>query len=143
MAEVGDDNIPCPFGELEPFPVLREGETSVPGRELPDRAKALNCWFGQHQAEELLAASRGFPAGWNEFTFVFTGTVWASRGEWSRPRSGPEVIPCLFCCEQVWGMEWGIVLRELGDNPFDEYDYFMRVPPTAKLLPEADYFAGY
>lgn len=83
-------DVPLGEGEiiLQLVAFLKEGESSVPGETMLERAEEMENFVGQHHvrrplagqshAERLLDQTRSIPKEWREFVLIFAGTVWCS-----------------------------------------------------------------
>ena len=89
-----------PTLELAEF--LRDGETSVRGTVMFDRAVELGNRAGQQHAERLLAQQQDIPEEWRQHYLVFPGTKWGRS-------DGRLVVPCLGWYSD--GRRWILIWR--------------------------------
>ena len=73
---------------------LKQGESSVNGDVMKQRAKELNAHLGQGEAEYLLKNQHLIPVECRDKYLVFPGTVWQDS-------VGDRGVPCLF-----WSGGW-------------------------------------
>lgn len=82
---------------------LREGESSVVGHTMLERAKEgaeeRGARAGQLHAERMLEHQEKIPVEWRKFYLVFTGTVW-------RDSDGDLFVPCLYWDVGKWHLRW-------------------------------------
>ena len=63
--------------DLELVSFLKQGESSINGEEMAQRARVeLDANYGQEDAEWLLEHQNKIPAEFREYYIVFTGTIW-------------------------------------------------------------------
>ncbi len=85
--------------ELELAEFLREGENSVLGEVMFERAVKLGNRAGQRHAERLLSQANLIPKEWRDFYLVFPGTKW-------RDSDGFLVVPFLLWDGDKWSLYW-------------------------------------
>lgn len=94
---------------------LKQGESSVNGEVMRQRAKELNAYLGQRHAEYLLEHQELISKEWRgNYFLVFPGTVW-------RFSSGVLRVPCLHWHDGRWYL---IFRWHKGD--WDSSDRFVR-----------------
>lgn len=76
---------------------LNQGEDSISGDELKERAIQLNANFGQHTIEHLLEHQHEIPKVWRNKFLVFPGTIW-------RYSSGELSVTGIFWLSRRWVM---------------------------------------
>ena len=84
--------------QLDAF--LREGESSVIGHTMLERAKEMGDCAGQLHVERMLEHQDKIPVKWRNYVLVFTGTVW-------RRSHGDLYVPCLCWYDGEWRLGWG------------------------------------
>lgn len=90
------------IADLEVISFLREGEGSVSGDVMRQRAIELGANLGHRHAEFLLGAQEEIPAEFRKFFLVFPGTVWrGSDGD------GSLYVSCISCRGGRWGLYFG------------------------------------
>ena len=88
--------------ELELVEFLKEGEASVEGDEMFERACKLGNRAGQQHAERLILQEDTIPKEWRSHYIVFTGTRRSDGG-------GHMYFPCLYWHEKRWRLNWSLV----------------------------------
>jgi hypothetical protein len=81
--------------DLEIISFLREGEKSVSGEVMRQRAVKLGANLGQRQAEYLLEHQDEIPREFRKYYLVFPGTLW-------RASDGSLVVPYLSWDDGRW-----------------------------------------
>ena len=84
--------------QLDAF--LREGESSVIGLTMLERAKEMGDCAGQLHVERMLEHQDKIPVKWRNYVLVFTGTVWLGSD-----RRGL-CVPCLYWSGDRWHLCW-------------------------------------
>ena len=84
---------------LELAEFLRQGESSVKGDVMADRAHFLGANLGQHHAETVLRNQNLIPESWRAHYLAFPGTVW-----WGSRR---RYVPCLGWGGGQWFLRFG------------------------------------
>ncbi len=99
---------------LETVSFLRDGERTINGEEMKNRAKDRGASLGQRHAEARLANQHLIPTEFRQYYLVFTGTVWQNRVGYRR-------VPYLG-----WGGDrWYLRFRWLDDD-FSSHDRLLR-----------------
>ena len=88
------------IGDSEVVSFFKEGESSVSGNEMVERAKTLSANLGQKHAEHLLEHQDEIPEEWRSHYLIFPGTVWRDPG-------GDRFVLCLSWRGERWGLGFG------------------------------------
>ena len=86
---------------------LLEGESSIDGYTILERAKKMGDCVGQHHAERMLDQEDNIPKGWRVFELLFFGTIW-------RDKHGHPLVPYLYHKEHEWNISWGWLNNKWG-----------------------------
>lgn len=87
-------------GQIAGVPFLNNGESSVNGEVVAERAVTLDANYGQEDAEWLLGHQDMIPAELRNYFLVFPAT------KWRRPVGGRRV-PCLYFDGGRWCLDFG------------------------------------
>ena len=96
--------------ELELAEFLKQGEDSVKGDVMRERAKKSNPMIlGERHARALLEKQGSIPETWHKFYLVFPGTVW-------RDRDGGLHVPYLLWNGDRWNLNFNWLEGEFNRN---------------------------
>ena len=93
--------------ELELVEFLEEGELSVTGGVMFDRAKKLGNRAGQQHLERLLAQQESIPKEWRPYYLVAPGTQWCNYND-------SLYVPCLDYRDGRWDLIWDWLAYQWG-----------------------------
>ena len=103
------------FPDLMEF--LKPNESNINGREMRQRAKKLNAYYGQRYAEYLLRRQDLLLREWRgKFCLVFPATVWQSPSNQRRPMVRQSLKNLCVPVLRWYGDQWYMHLRYLDSD---------------------------